>query len=360
MNWFAKLRYLLYIQFLFCNFLFAQTDSSQVVSLNLFSSAFFDNKEFTGNIKKGYTHPGFFLQPTVRLETKGYTVDAGFHMLYLAGTDSLESFLPVISLQYNITPSFQMIVGTLKSKDNHHLPEPLFKTERNYLNQPEVGVQYKMDTQRFKGDLWINWERYIKKGSPFQEQFTVGLVSLFKPSTFDVKTGTYLSLVAMVTHQGGQIDSTDLPVTTILNTGGTVGYLFDAGIGNAVAKIEFNEFLSTHNSSSLVKKFKEGTAFQPKIALIWPNIKVELGYWYANSFYNPRGEELFGSTSTVSASFDEKTRSLVTLELSLFKLASREFSINTGFNAYYDTKNNIIEYSYVFKIIFDGKIFSKL
>lgn len=358
MQYFQKGFLVVFSLFGFSSLLIAQPDSTRL-SLNLYSSAFFDNKEFTGNIKKGYTNPGFFIQPTLQLESDKFKVDVGFHMLYIAGTDSLEKFVPYLSLSYNITQSFKMIVGNIDSKDSHELPEPMFKTERSYLNQPELGVQFKLSKPKLKSDLWINWERYIKSGSPFQEQFTVGFVSQIKPSTFEQKTGLYASTIALATHQGGQIDSTNLPVTTLINLGTIVGHKFSLPVGNAIAGIEISGYLSSDKSPSPHTKYKNGTALHPKFLMDWPIVHLELGYWYANTFVNPRGEELFGSTSTINESFDERNRKLITFQLSLNKKFHNQFTVNTGFNAYIDTKNGTTEYSYAFRMIFDGKVLEK-
>ncbi|MGE0077782.1 MAG: hypothetical protein AB7S48_07985 [Bacteroidales bacterium] len=356
----SSLRKSLFIAcFLFSlNGLFANTDSTKI-SVNLYTSAFFDNKEFTGDIKKGYTIPGFFIQPTLGIESDNFKVDAGFHIIYAAGTDSLEKFVPIVKLTYLVSPTFKMIVGNIDSKDNHQLPEPLFKTERFYLNQPELGVQFKMDKSRFKGDLWVNWEKYIKNGSPFQEQFTVGFVSKYKPASFEQKNGIYASAIALATHQGGQIDSTGLPVTTLINLGGEIGHHFKLPFGNADAEVKIAGYLSSDKSPSPHTKYKNGTAIHPKIAMIWPNLQLEAGYWYATTFVNPRGEELYGSTSTINELFDEKKRELITMQLYLNKMLNKQFNICTGFNAYIDIKNGITEYSYVFRLTFDGRVYEK-
>ena len=340
------------------NFVFSQTDSSSL-SLRLYSSAFFDNKEFTGNIKKGYTTHGFFLQPTLNIESAKYSLDAGFHILYLAGADSLEKFVPVLRLTYNILPTFTMTVGTINSKENHFLPEPLFKTERLYLNQPELGVQFKVDRLKYKGDLWINWERYIKTGSPYQEEFAVGFVSQIKPSTFDTKSGIYATAIALATHKGGQIDSTGLPVITLINLGGSVGHRFFIADSDIMAGFEISGYISSDKSPNPQSKYKSGNAIHPKLALIWPSILLEVGYWQSTKFVNPRGEELFGSLSTVNPSFDEDKRKIITSTLAFNKNINKEFFVATGFNAYIDLKNEKTEYSYFFRLVFDGKVLTK-
>jgi hypothetical protein len=340
------------------NVVLSQSDSSKT-SLKLYSSSFFDNKEFTGNIKKGYTIPGIFIQPTLNIRTDKFSVDAGLHMIYVAGTDSLEKLVPVLNLSYNVSPNFTMVVGTINSKQNHNLPEPLFKPERYYLNQPELGVQFLVNKSKFNGDLWINWERYIKNGSPFQEEFMVGLVTNYKPSTFENRQGFYAITNALAMHKGGQIDSTNLPVTTIVNAGVTVGHKFFLADSDLMMGFELSGYVSADKSPQPHTKFKNGNALYPKLLILWTSTTFELGYWYAKKFVNPRGEELFGSLSTIDPSFDEPNRKIITSKLMFQKDVNNQLSVATGLNIYYDINNELTEYSYFFRITFDGTVFSK-
>lgn len=336
-------------------FTYAQNDSAKT-SINLYSTAFFDNKEFTNNIKKGYTLPGFFIQPTIEYKIQNFTLDAGFHMLYLASADSLERFVPVLRIDYQMTPSLSMIMGNIDSRNNHNLPEPIFKAERSFMNQPETGVQFRYLRQKFKSEIWINWEKYIKIGSPFQEQFTVGFTTGIKPNGFENKNGFYAKTLALATHQGGQIDSTDLPVTTIVNVGGTVGQIINLPIGNAQLGFQVSGYLSSDKSPSPHIKFKNGNAIYPELSLLWTSTKFSIGYWHANTFVNPRGEEIYGSVSTIDPIYDEKKRDLVTIALLYCNKLKNGFGISTGFNSYFDIKSGLFEYSYTFKMFFDSTV----
>ena len=140
------------------------------IKVQLYSSAFFDNKEFTSNIKKGYTYPGFFFQPRLYFKPSSKTYfSVGFHSLYFAGADSLDILVPVLTFKYSLTDKIDFLIGSIDSRQRHFLPEPLYKPERLFVSYPETGVQFIANSEKFKGDLWINWERYIKNKSPFQK-----------------------------------------------------------------------------------------------------------------------------------------------------------------------------------------------
>ena len=330
-------------------------DSTSTLGLNLYSSAFFDNKEFTGDIKKGYTLPGFFIQPVINFSTDNYSVEAGFHLLYMAGTDSLEHLVPVLTLARKLSKSSTILVGTLDARNGHFLPEPLFKPERAFTSHPETGVQLKHKTNNTFSDLWINWEQFIKTGSPFQEQFTVGFTFQYLES--NSKTPVFFTkTMALATHQGGQIDSTNLPVTTIVNIGETAGILIPLKPGNANLSIEVSGFLSADKSPNPHLKYDQGYAFYPRIQMEWPFTRFSFGYWHARSFINPRGEELFGSLSTVNPTLDSKVRRLVTCSLEYSKTIQQGFTFGVGVNGYYDTRQGLLDYSYTFRMIFDGEL----
>ncbi|HRX30249.1 MAG TPA: hypothetical protein P5349_00005 [Tenuifilaceae bacterium] len=331
---------------------FAQVDSNYL-SIKLKGSAFFDNKEFTGNIKKGYTHPGFGFNPYVEYGAGSFKFNVGFYTLYLAGADSVERLVPTFSIETKLSEQFTMRVGTLDADSCHALPEPIFKPERDYLNHPETGFQIIYKGTKTNGEAWINWEKYIKPASKFQEQFTVGINHHYWQNGIGVEKGFNVNTIALATHQGGQIDSTDLPVTTIVNLGERVSYGFLIA-HHTNLKFSVSGYYSADKSPNPHLKYKEGGAVHPQVSVLWPATKLALGYWFSNKFVNPRGEELFGSVSTLGSTFDENTRKLITAEITFFKGTTKNFSFSAGFNGYYDLNNSNFEYSYTFRMKFDG------
>jgi len=329
----------------------AQPDSSGV-GLYLLGQSFFDNKEFTGNIKKGYTHPGFYIQPAIKFKTEQYSIAAGFHTLYLAGADSLERLVPVFSASLQLNSRVTLIVGTLESKNGHWLPEPLFKPERLFLNQPETGVQFLYRGTESKADLWINWERYIKTGSPFQEEFTVGFTHLYHRNK---NTGFSNAFHAMAFHHGGQIDSTNLPVQTHINLGVIPAYSFQP---LAKTRFEFSSSLYYYKnlSPSFTSYYSSGFGLHPQLRAYHNGTTIDIGYWYSDGFINPRGEELFGSISTINPTFNQAVRTMGTFSIEFQKVFRESLLLNANFKAYYDFKSGLLEYSYTLRLMFDGKL----
>lgn len=331
---------------------FAQTDSTQV-GINLYGQTFFDNKEFTGNIKKGYTHPGFFLQPTFSVKANRYNIHAGFHALYLAGADTLERIVPVFSAAVQLSEKVTLIAGTLYSHHSHYLPEPLYKPERVFLNQPETGLQFLYSGERSKADLWINWERYIKIGSPFQEQFTVGFSHLYKD--WETSDGFSNAIHALAMHKGGQIDSTNLPIQTLVNLGVSPVYRFNRST-RALVALATSFYFFANLSPSYETEYKVGFAAHPRLLIHRGSTTLEFGQWISDGFINPRGEELYGSLSTIGSEFNEQNRMLTTLSIEYQKHIAADFLVCANAKAYYDFKSGLLEYSYTLRLAYNGEL----
>jgi len=328
------------------------------ISINPYTSAFFDDREYVSNIKKGYTYPGFWIQPKVKYKPNERTsISAGFHTLYFAGADSVERLVPVLTLQVKVIEGVELVLGTIHSEQLHYLPEPLMKPERLFTSQPETGLQFLTIKERFRGDSWTNWERYIKNGSPFQEVFTMGFAAIFKPSTFSNRNGLTINLFGMGVHNGGQIDSSHLDVTTMINLAAGLSYSFQ--VGKSSLGLETTGFLSTDKSPNPKSKYLDGKAIYPKFFIENNNFRGELGYWYASKFVNPRGEELFGSYSYVKPEFDEDIRQLVTAKLLYSVMAAKGFNLGAKFETFYDTKASIFDWAFTFRMVFDNDIFLK-
>lgn len=330
---------------------------TSIFKINLYSSAFFDNKEFTSNIKKGYTYPGFFFQPRLFYKPSSKTYfSVGFHSLYFASADSLDIIVPVLTFKYSVTNNIDFLLGSIDSRQRHFLPEPLYKPEKVYVSFPETGVQFLAHSENFKGDLWINWERYIKNKSPFQEQFTIGFSSIYSVQPFTDSKGFYFPLHLLATHQGGQIDTTKQPVTSLVNLAAGVGYSF--AINSKLSLGVESLFLMYKDISPKPHyTYKSGNALYPKIFLKGNSFRFDLGYWQSSTFVNPRGEELFGSISMVDSTFNQKDRNLITANFMYSKMVAKGFTVELRFDVYYDTKPSTFDYSYTFRMVFDDQLF---
>lgn len=330
-------------------------DSTETV-LNLNARAFFDNKEFTGDIKKGYTLPGFFIEPTLLHSGKRYRMAAGFHLLYMAGCDSVERIVPILSISTKLNEHLKLTVGTLNRDSRSALPEALYKPERMLNGRPETGISFSYSTAHTQAEMWINWERFIRNGSPFQEEFTYGLLHQYSTREMGYIKGITFRTIALAFHKGGQIDATNLPVTTVVNLSEAIELNFPLSTNSRLIPA-ISAYLSSDKSPTPHLPFRNGTALHPRIGLRHKKVQIEAGYWFSNSFTNPRGEELFGSVSTIGAQLNEKERKLITLAASVRSQLENGLLISGRFALYYDLKKGLPEYCYTLTLTFDKKLF---
>lgn len=340
------------------------SNDSSSIGLRLNATAFFDNKEFTGDFKKGYTLPGFLMQPSVDYKIGNFYLNAGVHVHYLAGADSINAFLPILALKCRLLQNLDITVGTLQYS-THNLPEQLYKPERVFMDLPNLGIELMLNKPKFRADVWMNWERYIKKGSPFQEEFMVGVVLNYRQNTFSSDRGFSASLYEVATHAGGQIDATDLPVTTISNTGLKVGYGFPF-IKEFTICPELSGYYSVDASPNPHLHYKDGSALQANIAILNPKVRFDIGFWHAQRFINPRGEELYSSVSSIDSLYNRQNRNLITTSFNYLFKAKNGFEIGFRTGLYVDIDNlkqNIsggaFEYYYTLIMKFNNRIFTK-
>jgi hypothetical protein len=334
---------------------------SQRLFLHIDNSNFLSNNEFPGNFVNGYTLIGFNLTPKLVYQPSGkIRLKAGAHFLHYYGRENFSSAIPVFSLQYMPTPSFYMIVGSLHGALNHKLIEPLFEFERFFTNKQESGLQILFNTPFIYSDTWLNWEKFILEGDPFQEEFVVGssnTISLSKPGSL-IRMQVPIQLLA--SHKGGEINSVDLSVQTIINsaTGFSITGLFkDSGFRS----VEINSFLLTYNDLSRAKEFPytKGMASYTNLIAQWKGLTFGIGYWYGDQFISNRGRPLFQSVSLKDPLYFEKARQMITSKFIFTKNVGREVNIGVRLESYYDLKNRNLDYTFGLQIIYRQNFFLK-
>ena len=224
------------------------SDSIAVGELGLEVEAFsfFKDNEFEGEQSKGYTLPGLWIQPRLTYQPlAAVSLEAGFHAAIFDGANKYPCYayhdigtwkgnqyqrgahvLPFFRATARLK-AFTFVLGDLYGASAHGIVEPLFNPELNLTQDPEMGLQLKVDLPRYRMDAWVNWQSYIFEEDTHQEAFTVGLVQrIALNSTLNSKLSTlnfYIPLDILVQHRGGEQDITDLGVQTLCN--------FSAGIG---------------------------------------------------------------------------------------------------------------------------------
>ena len=208
-------------------------DSTTVKELHLHvdNLTFLKDNEWDGEVVKGYTLPGLWLQPKVSYSPlPEIQLEAGLHALIYAGTIKYPSLmyqdlpkwkgdqyqkgthlLPFFRANMKLGPA-HVVLGNIYGGATHMLPDPLYAQELNLTADPEMGGQLLIDLPRWHFDVWINWQSFTFKGDYHAEAFCAGFTSrysLVSKSSSLVDKGYELTLPisALAQHVGGEIDT---------------------------------------------------------------------------------------------------------------------------------------------------------
>lgn len=319
------------------------------ISIRFESTSFLKNNEYSNDFTEGFTGIGFFFKPTVEYYlTKNTKVNAGVYLLKYSGINNFTQAIPVFSVQHKITRNIELVFGSIYGTLNHRLEEPIFRFDRYYQNNVEYGMQFLWNSSSIESDLWLTWEKFIFRNDPFQEEFVVGNttnIKLYPSDKFDI----FIPLQILISHKGGQIDSSPYPAASIVN--GLSGLKFNYKI-NKTNILGFEPLIfwyqgwglpDTGNNSQI---FQNGKGSYLKINYNNEYLSSMLGYWSGNKFIAPKGEYLFQSVSEINDTFFQEERKLVTAKIAIRKKVSGSFNIEVRADGYYDLVNKDLAYSY--------------
>lgn len=286
---------------------------------------FVRDNEYKSKQAKGYTLPGFWLQPTLSFQPlKNLKVEAGIYMMRYWGANKYPNLnysdiavwkgdqtqkgfhcLPVFRVQWALSPTFNIVLGTLHGKNNHRLTEPLYNPEMGLTADPEAGVQLLWNARPLDFDLWVNWESFIFRDDLHQEAFTFGLSTRFKANRPTARTHVYFPLQAVFQHRGGEINPDAKPrdVKTWLNAAAGIG--MDFHLKNRLftkLNLETTACYFGQQAGSLLP-FDKGYGIYAKAAAdVW-RFRIHAGYWHCKDFTTVLGNPLFGAMSTFEEGF---------------------------------------------------------
>lgn len=319
--------------------------------VDISSTAFFDNLEFANYIEKGYTLTGFNFEPRLRYDIGNrYSISAGAHALFYAGEPGFNQIIPVVTIHTFLSEKVALNLGTIDGREAHGLPEPIFMPQREFLNQPETGLQILFTGNRFEGETWINWEKFLFFGDTIQEEFTVGVsgkVKLMKDSNIRLEVPLY----ALAVHHGGQINVTESRVSTLANIGGGVNLSFPAGNGRL--GVEALALVGKDLSPNPHHIYKNGWAIYPRAYYNLNSIFVDIGYWKADSLLLPRGQQIFGSLSTVHPHYNSPEREIITANLIYSKSLAKGFNLAGKVQLYHVLTESQLDFRFAVIARFD-------
>lgn len=316
--------------------------------LNFDALCFFRDNEYKGCLSKGYTLPGYRLQPTVSYQPlKNLRVEVGVSMLHYWGANKYPNLnysdiatwkgdqtqtgfhlLPFFNVQLAVSRNFNLILGNIYGGANHRLIEPLYNQENALSADPEMGVQMQWQTKPLDFDVWVNWESFIFDKDTHQEAFTFGLSTRFKANRPERRTHVYFPLQVVMQHRGGEInpDAEQRQVKTWMNAAAVVGVTIHTD----------NSILTRLNAEADVTYYRQMTGallpfdngkgvYLKAEADIW-RFCLRGTYWDSSKFISIFGNPLYGSVGIHNRDFQMQRNRTVCAQLSYAQELGKGFS----------------------------------
>jgi hypothetical protein len=332
---------------------------SQQLFFRFRNATFINNKEFFNPYQPGYTLIGYFIRPLIEYNAgPGTRITAGAHLLKYSGVGKFTRYVPVFTFHHRFSSGVEMVFGSLYGALDHGLIEPLFSFERVFTRHNESGLQLLVDKERFKADAWIDWERFIFTGDPFQEEFTAGFSSTLLVSGIGSPLRVEIPIQFLATHKGGQIDLSDERLQTLVNMAGGVHVDLITG-QDFFSLISFRGYLALFRdlSNEFQYPYDNGWGIYPNLYVRTRLFDWGIGYWRGTRFVAPRGEPLFQSVSQVDHELATDHRMLYTSKLIYNRKLLAGINMGLRFEVYYDPFLSNFDHTGGLHIMIDERFF---
>jgi len=162
---------------------------------------FFKNLEIVNqNSLDGETYFGVIAPLRLRYRAaEAFTIEGGVILGQNFGDrSSFDTVQPLVRLAYELTENVFLIGGTILP--THTMNDALLDDVRVFDDPAEQGIQFRVNGEFFKQDLWLNWR--IRENQRTAEEFEIGSSSRFLVEgwTFDAQL--------LWDHVGGQQNNT--------------------------------------------------------------------------------------------------------------------------------------------------------
>lgn len=316
--------------------------------LNFDALCFFRDNEYKGYLTKGYTLPGYRMQPTLSYQPlKRLRMEAGVTMLHYWGankypninysdiatwkgnqTQSGFHLLPFFNIQLAASPHFNIVLGNIYGGVNHRLIEPLYNQENALSADPEMGVQMLWNIKPMDFDVWVNWESFIFNNDTHQEAFTFGLSTRFKANRPERRVHVYFPVQLVMQHRGGEInpDAEERQVKTWMNAAAGVGATLHTK-NSIVTRINAEaDFAYYRQMTGSLLPYDSGRGVYVKAeADIW-RFCLSGAYWDSSKFISVFGNPLFGTVGIHDNNFRMDKNRTVCAKLSYSQELGKGFS----------------------------------
>ena len=283
---------------------------------------------------------------------------AGVHLLKYSGLGRYHQAVPLFSFHHRFYSGLEMVFGSLYGALDHELIEPLYAFDRVFTHHNESGLQFLVDLDFIKADIWVNWERFIFSGDPFREEFTAGFSSRVPLIGNDGPLRVEVPLQVLVNHKGGQIDTSGERMQNLVNFAGGVHVELDVD-HSFINMVSFRGYMAGFKdlSNELRYPWDNGRGFYPNLVVTTRWLEAGAGYWAGRRFVAPRGEPLFQSVSAVDHLLAEEHREMITSKIIINRRLLRGVDMGLRFEVYYDLPAGRFDHSGGFHILIDQRFF---
>ena len=329
-----------------------EAKDSNTLFLSYSNLAYFKNYEYFSNIQTGYTLFGVWQHPRLSyIPNKWLKLEAGVLVQKDFGDRDFDNVLPTFSLQLQ-SKYVRFLFGALEGNQSHQLIEPLMQYDQVIERPIEEGVQFKVNTKRLYADAWLDWQKRQKINATNPEQLAPGL-SLSYTLTNPVKPlQVKIPIQATFFHQGGQLDTSNVPTSTIFNHAEGLWVEWNnpdhkSWLQQARTDMYYTGYKHSENNGSV--PFSKGSGFLANVFLMskW-NVSFLASYWNGNKYIAPQGGKLYQSVTsrTDRPGYTEAKRNLLFLNLLYEKELMPGFFVDARITPYVDFNNQLFEYAY--------------
>ena len=322
------------------------TNQTDKFGISVNANTYMRNTEYFNLIEVGRTlfgyqlNPSFFIQPhkNVLLQTGVYLRnDYGSKNIY---TQAIPTFTLKIK---SGTKSF--LFGTLEGALSHQLAEPLMDINSAIDRRIENGFQFKNQSSKSFLDVWINWERFIERGSPYKEEFTAGVN--YKPTFYTSQNKFTISAPIQFTahHRGGQIDTDTSHMVMVFN-GGVGLEIKKEFTGSVLQYVKLDAMRLQYRNNSGYFPFDNGSGNYANLFIKTKCLGFMFSYWHGHNFIAPRGTTIYQSTSLDNPGYTESNRKLLFIRLLYEKEIYTHFYLVVRYEPFIDFNNKLNDYSY--------------
>lgn len=323
-----------------------QAADSGKLSLQVDNLNYLRNYEYSGEIPLSYTLFGYQLIPQLKYQlNERFQLKGGIFLRREFGRSGFHQIAPVLTAKYQ-KKGFSFLLGTLEGALNHRFIEPVYDVESIISDRLEQGAQVILDKKRIWLDWYIDWEKAIEQYSPYREEFTTGVSSRIKLINTD-QLSVELPLQALVTHKGGQIDTSGLPVESLLNTAVGASVTLNTH-GSFLKAVRTEHYFAYYKdfSGQKVQLYPNGTGWYSSLLFKTKWLDIDARYWRGHQFFGPRGGALYSSISEKVPGYGEPDRELLFLSLIYNRPLFPHVNFDVRLEPYYDLQNSMLEYSY--------------